>query len=94
MKRAFHFAAALTIALISAPGADAKVASQSASGFLVTHEADVAFDPKGACDAFVNIGRGGTTLTPFRAQLETFRSTQKRAAVGAKYCPMADRSDT
>lgn len=56
MKRAFHFAAALTIALISAPGVDAKVASQSASGFLATHEADVALDPKAAYDAFFDIG--------------------------------------
>src|SRR5215217_2012944 len=57
MTRILQAAAVLGIALLFVPAADAKVLSQSATGFLVTHEADVAVDPKAAYDAFVKIGR-------------------------------------
>ncbi len=56
MTRILQVAAALTTALSFATGADAKVASQSATGFVVTHETDVTLDPKAAYEAFVNIG--------------------------------------
>ncbi len=56
MKRILQAAAVLAIALLFAAAAHAKVVSQSANGFVVTHEADVAVDPKAAYDAFVKIG--------------------------------------
>lgn len=56
MKPILQTAAILTTALSFATSASAKVASQSANGFVVTHEADVAVEPKAAYDAFVNIG--------------------------------------
>jgi len=39
-----------------ATGADAKVVSQSNTGFVVVHEVGVALDPKAAYDAFVKVG--------------------------------------
>lgn len=57
MTRIFQAAAVLMIALLFVPPAAAKVVSQSATGFLVTHEADVTVDPQAAYDAFVQIGR-------------------------------------
>jgi hypothetical protein len=56
MTRLLHAAVALTTALLFVPAAHAKVASQSASGFVVAHEADVAVDPKAAYEAFIKIG--------------------------------------
>ncbi|MEO7723279.1 MAG: ATPase [Chthoniobacterales bacterium] len=56
MKPILQTAAILTTALSFATSAPAKVASQSANGFIVTHEADVLVEPRVAYDAFVNIG--------------------------------------
>ncbi|MGI8955307.1 MAG: ATPase [Chthoniobacterales bacterium] len=56
MKSILQAAAIVTTALSFATSVPAKVASQSANGFTVTHEADVAVDPRGAYDAFVSIG--------------------------------------
>lgn len=56
MKPILQAAVIVTTALSFATSVPAKVASQSANGFTVTHEADVAVDPKGAYDGFVNIG--------------------------------------
>lgn len=56
MKRLLQASALFAIALSFAPSAHAKVASQSAQGFIVKHEVDVAVDPKTAYDVFINIG--------------------------------------
>lgn len=56
MTRNLPLAFALTTAFLFAASANAKVTSQSASGFVLAHEADVAIDPKAAYEAFVNIG--------------------------------------
>ncbi len=56
MKPFLKAAAVLTTALSFATSAPAKVVSRSANGFIVTHEADVAVEPKAAYDAFVKIG--------------------------------------
>jgi hypothetical protein len=47
---------AVAVALALASGAEAKVTSQSASGFSVTYSADVPSEPKAAYDAFLKIG--------------------------------------
>jgi uncharacterized protein YndB with AHSA1/START domain len=57
MTRILQAAAVLTIAFLFVPAAHPKVLSQSATGFMITQEADVAVDPKAAYDAFVQIGR-------------------------------------
>lgn len=57
MTRLLQAVASLTIALLLIPAAHAKVHSQSATGFMVTHEADVVVAPQAAYDAFVKIGR-------------------------------------
>jgi hypothetical protein len=57
MNRTLYAAIGLTTALFLIPSTHAKVVSQSAAGFVVTHEADVAVDPKAAYDAFVKVGR-------------------------------------
>ena len=57
MTRILQSAAVLTIALLLVPSAAAKVVSQSATGFIVTQEADVAVAPQAAYDAFVKIGQ-------------------------------------
>jgi hypothetical protein len=56
MNRTLQAAIVLTTALLFVQAARAKVASQSANGFVITQEADVAVDPKIAYDAFVKIG--------------------------------------
>ena len=56
MKSIVQIATFLTTALSFASSAPGKVASQSANGFVVTHETYVAVEPKAAYDAFVKIG--------------------------------------
>ncbi|MEP6975375.1 MAG: hypothetical protein ABI897_07955, partial [Spartobacteria bacterium] len=57
MTRKLRAAALFAIALLLVPTARAKVVSESATGFLVTQEVDVAVDPKAAYDGFIQIGR-------------------------------------
>ena len=57
MIRLLQAVALLAAALLLVPSADAKVVSQNATGFMVTHEADVAVAPQAAYDAFVKIGQ-------------------------------------
>ena len=57
MIRTLQAVIGLTAAMFFIPSAPAKVASQSATGFMVTQEADVAVDPQAAYNAFVQIGR-------------------------------------
>lgn len=56
MNRIFQVAVVLMPALSFVPAAQTKVVSQSANGFVVRHEIEVAVDPKAAYDAFVKIG--------------------------------------
>ncbi|MEO5721938.1 MAG: ATPase [Chthoniobacterales bacterium] len=55
MNRILQAATALTIGLLVVPAARAKVVSQSATGFVIAHETDVAVNPKAAYEAFVQI---------------------------------------
>ena len=57
MIRILSSMAGLALALVLVPSAGAKVLSQSATGFVVTHEADITVAPKAAYDAFVAVGR-------------------------------------
>lgn len=52
-----EFALGLAALLLLAAPASAKVASQSARGFSLVFEADVAADPKAAYDAFIRVGQ-------------------------------------
>jgi hypothetical protein len=56
MNHIFQTAVMLTTTLLFVPAAHATVVSQSANGFVITHDANVAVDPKDAFDAFVKIG--------------------------------------
>ncbi len=56
MSARIYAAIALSSLLALAIGAHAKVTSQSATGFAVSHTAEVTADPKAAYDAFVKIG--------------------------------------
>ena len=57
MTRLLQAVALLTAPLLLVQSADAKVVSQNATGFMVTHEADVPVAPQAAYDAFVKIGQ-------------------------------------
>ncbi|MDQ3115195.1 MAG: ATPase [Verrucomicrobiota bacterium] len=57
MTHILQAAVVLTTALLFVPAARAKVVSQSASGFMISHETDVSIDPRAAYDAFVEVGR-------------------------------------
>ena len=48
--------ASLAAIVLTVAPAQAKVTSQSATGFVLSYEAEVAADPKAAFDAFVRIG--------------------------------------
>lgn len=65
MTHILQAAVVLTMALLFIPGARAKVVSQSASGFMIAHEAEVAVEPKAAYDAFVEVGRWWTDSHSF-----------------------------
>jgi len=47
---------AILVAFLSGASAEAKVATQGATGFALIYEAEVAADPKAAYEAFVKIG--------------------------------------
>ncbi len=57
MTRILQGAVALTTALLFVPATRAKVVSQGAAGFMISHETEVAVDSKAAYDAFVDVGR-------------------------------------
>ncbi len=57
MIRLLHAALALTTTLIFIPATHAKLISQSATGFMVTHEVDLEIALQAAYDAFVKIGQ-------------------------------------
>lgn len=57
MVRILQAAAALTTAVLLIPSVSAKVVAQGATGFVVTHEAQVTVAPQAAYDAFIKIGR-------------------------------------
>nr|MBA3651099.1 hypothetical protein [Chthoniobacterales bacterium] len=77
MKPILQTAAILTTALSFATNASAKVASQGANGFIVTHEADVPVEPRAAYDAFVNIG-------PWWNEAHSFSGAAKNISIEPK----------
>ncbi|MBA3544207.1 MAG: hypothetical protein H0T83_07205 [Chthoniobacterales bacterium] len=77
MKQFLQAGAIMTIALSFATSAHAKVASQSAQGFIVKHEVDVAVDPKTAYAAFINHRR-------LVERLSLFSGAAKNISIEAK----------